>query len=862
VIVERGSNLTRDEARTRARLVTDVVEEVRLDLTGDAEQYHMEAVVRFASPEPGSSTFLDLIAAEVESVEVNGRPAEDAVRDSRIELRDLQAQNEVRVAARVRWSRTGQGFHRFTDPVDDRVYCYTDFEPFDAHRAFACFDQPDIKGEFTFDVLAPSSWVVVSNMPLDGEATDEGDAKRWRFQRTPRMSTYVTAVVAGEWHVATDTTTDIPLGWLCRQSLAKHMQLELPELFEVTKQGFEFYARVFDYPYPFGKYDQVFAPEFNSGAMENVGCVTYNEIYVFRSKVTDSARERRAETILHEMAHMWFGDLVTMRWWDDLWLNETFATFMSVLCQTQATRWRGAWTTFANSEKTWAYYQDQLPSTHPIAADMPDTESIHTNFDGITYAKGASVLRQLVAWVGEEEFLKGLVGYFKRHEYGNADLSDFLTALEESSGRDLHAWSKEWLQTTGVNVLRASFERGGATAYGDGPRAPRFTSFRITQEAPAEHPVLRMHRMAIGLYDATEDGGLERRRRVELDIEGPSTDVPDFVGEAVPDLVLVNDDDLTYARIRLDDRSLDTVVERLGNLRDPLARALCWGAAWDMVRDAETPTRDFMEMVLRNIGAETDIGVVQRIVGQLTSAIIAYGDPANFDTAMERLAAAALSALEAAEPKSDFQLAWARAFASAALGDEHVGVVRGLLDGSRVIDGLQMDTELRWHLVLALAEGGHAGAGEIQAELDRDPTDYGKRYAAQALASRPTAEAKAEAWESITGDRTLTAAMLQAKMRGFQRPGQQDVLRPYVEPYFQQLGPMWEDRTLEIAVAFARNMYPGHLIEQATIDATDRHLDHERVPGPIARTLVEGRDQVQRALRAQECDRAAAVPQG
>ena len=853
--MEQGNNLTRDEARDRAKLVSNVRQHVFLDLTGGDKDYRMETVIGFDAAEGEASTFLDLIALEVESVEVNGEPVDDAAAGARLPLPSLrEGPNQVRVQARVAWSHTGQGFHHFIDPIDERRYAYTDFEPFDAHRAFACFDQPDIKGEFTFEVLAPASWVVVSNMPVDGEAADEDDgvgsaAKRWRFVTTPRMSAYITAVAAGEYHVASDTWGDVPLGWLCRQSLAKHMQPDEAELFEITRQGFDFYSRAFDYPYPFGKYDQVFVPEFNSGAMENVGCVTYNELYIFRSKVTDAARERRAETILHEMAHMWFGDLVTMRWWDDLWLNESFATFMSVLCQTQATRWSSAWTTFANSEKTWAYYQDQLPSTHPIVADMPDTEAIHTNFDGITYAKGASVLRQLVAWVGEEEFLSGLATYFKRHEYGNTDLSDFLTALEESSGRDLHAWSKEWLQTTGVNVLRASFEAGE-----DGT----FTSFKVTQAAPGEHPILRMHRVAVGLYDATGDGGLERRTRVELDIAGPSTDVPDFVGERVPDLVLVNDDDLTYARIRLDDRSLETVVQRLGALRDPLARALCWGAAWDMVRDAEMPTREFLELVLRNIEAETDIGVVQRILGQVTAAIAAYGDPDNLDAARERLASYALGALERAEPSSDVQLAWARAFATAAVGDEHVGVVRGLLDGSRVIEGLEIDTELRWHLLLALAEGGHADADEIQAEFDRDPTDYGRRYSAQALASRPTADAKAEAWDKITGDSTLPMATFQAVMRGFQRPGQQEVLRDYVDPYFRQLAPMWEDRTLEVAVAFARNMYPSHLLELSVVEATDRHLDADRVPGPIARTLVEGRDQLQRALRAQECDRAAA----
>jgi aminopeptidase N len=849
VIVEPGNNLTRDEARRRSALVADLEQRVHLDL-GDGDEYRIETSLRFSCPEPGVATFLDCIAVSVDEVEINGVAlGPEAARDSRIFLPELAAENEVRLSARVAYSHTGQGLHRFRDPVDDRVYCYTDFEPFDAHRCFACFDQPDIKGVFHFEVTAPAEWHVASNMAPAGDPVEQPDGRRrWAFAPTPLVSPYITAVVAGPWHVALDGAGDIPLGLLCRQSLAPYMDGDTDELFEVTRQGFDFFQKAFRYPYPFGKYDQVFVPEFNSGAMENAGCVTFNELYLFRSKVTDAARERRAETILHEMAHMWFGDLVTMRWWDDLWLNESFATFMSVLCQTQATRWRGAWTTFANSEKTWAYYQDQLPSTHPIVADMPDTESIHTNFDGITYAKGASVLRQLVAWVGEEAFLDGIARYFRRHEYGNTDLSDFLTALEESSGRDLHAWAKEWLQTSGVNVLRAAFDLDDAGA---------FSSFRITQQAPPEHPVLRPHRLAVGLYDDA-DGGLVRRTRVELDIAGPSTDVPELVGERMADLVLGNDDDLTYARIRLDPRSLETAVDRLGQVRDTLARALCWGAAWDMVRDAEMPTRDFLTLVLRNIHAETDIGVVQRILGQLAGAIEDYGDPANRDAARQRLADAALEALGAAEPKSDFQLAWARAFASSASRDEHASILFGLLDGSTSFEGLAVDTELRWHLVLSLAESGRAERDVIDAELERDPTDYGRRYAVQALASRPTAEAKAEAWESITTDRTLTNAMLGAHMRGFERPGQDEVLRVFVEPYFERLGPMWEERTLEVAVSFARAMYPIHLIEDATVEATDRYLERGGVPGPINRTVVESRDQVLRAMRARASDTLAA----
>jgi len=846
--VEERNNLTRDEARARAALISDLHYRVDLDLASSDEHYRSEAVIRFRCPEPGSSTFLDLIAESVESAELNGTPLGAGHDGARVHLPNLEAENEVRVVARIPFSHTGVGMHRFTDPVDQRVYTYTDFEPFDAHRVYACFDQPDLKAVFEFSVRAPSEWEVVSNMAPAADPVPDDGARRWTFRPTPRMSTYITCVVAGPYHVVRDRAGGIDLGIYCRQSMAKHLDPE--EFFELTRQGFDFFQRAFDYPYPFGKYDQVMVPEFNSGAMENAGCVTFNESYIFRSKVTDASRERRAETILHEMAHMWFGDLVTMRWWDDLWLNESFASFMAVLSQVKATRFAGGWTTFANSEKTWAYHQDQLPTTHPITADMPDTLSIRNNFDGITYAKGASVLRQLVAWVGEEEFLAGIVAYFKRHQFGNTDLSDFLAALEETSGRDLHAWAKEWLQTAGVNTLRASFD----TRTEDDQDV--FDSFSVVQQTPAEWPILRPHRLAVGLYDRTDEG-LVRRRRVEMDVAGSTTAVPDLVGERVPDLVLVNDDDLAYARIRLDPRSLATVTSHLGDLRDSLARALCWGATWDMVRDAEMPTRDLVTLVLGSIHAEDDIGVVQRILAQLAFAIDLYGDPANREASQLALAEAGLEGLRGAQPGSDFQLAWARAFSSAASTDEHLAVVAGLLDGSESIDGLAVDTELRWHLIGALASAGRATDQVVAAELERDPTDQGRRHAAAVLASRPTERAKREAWDAVTGDDSLSIATMSALMRGFQQPGQTDLLRPFAQPYFEALGPMWENRTLEVALAFARGLYPGLVASDDIVAMTDRYLETGEPPGPVRRTVVEGRDGVVRALRAQARDVAA-----
>ena len=480
------------------------------------------STVRFGCAAPGSSTHLDLTAPAVREITLNDAPVSpDAFDGDRITLTGLAADNVLRVTADCAYSRSGEGLHRFADPADGRVYLYSDLETFDAHRIYACFDQPDMKATYQLAVTAPADWQVVSNMAAESRVPD-GEAVRWHFPATPVMSTYITAVAAGPYHVVRDEHDGIPLGIYCRQSLAEH--LDPDEIFEVTRQGFDFFHSSFGIKYPFGKYDQLFVPEFKEGAMENAGCVTFVEAYIFRSRVTDFAREARAETILHEMAHMWFGDLVTMRWWDDLWLNESFATWAGTLAQAEATRWRSAWTTFAQLYKAWAYRQDQLPSTHPIAADIPDIEAVEVNFDGITYAKGASVLKQLVAYVGRENFLDGVRKYFAAHAWGNATLADLLAALEETSGRDLAAWSEQWLQTAGVNTLRPSYSLDA-----DG----RFSEFAVEQEAAATHPVLRSHRIAIGLYDLTGDG-LVRRQRVETDVAGPRTVIRELAGQPQP----------------------------------------------------------------------------------------------------------------------------------------------------------------------------------------------------------------------------------------------------------------------------------------------------------------------------------------
>ncbi|WP_395511016.1 aminopeptidase N [Streptomyces racemochromogenes] len=837
-----GTNLTREEAQQRAKLLTVDSYEIELDLSGAQEggTFRSATTVRFQSAEAGAGTFIDLVAPAVHEVVLNGEALDVAAvfHDSRIALDGLAAgANELRVVADCAYTNTGEGLHRFVDPVDQQAYLYTQFEVPDARRVFASFEQPDLKATFQFTVTAPEGWTVISNSP-----TPEPKDRVWSFEPTPRISSYITALIVGPYHAVHSTYEGkdgqvVPLGIYCRPSLAEF--LDADAIFDVTRQGFDWFQEKFAYDYPFAKYDQLFVPEFNAGAMENAGAVTIRDQYVFRSKVTDASYEVRAETILHELAHMWFGDLVTMEWWNDLWLNESFATYTSIACQAYAegSKWPHAWTTFANSMKTWAYRQDQLPSTHPIMADIRDLDDVLVNFDGITYAKGASVLKQLVAYVGMDAFFKGVQAYFKAHAFGNTRLSDLLGALEETSGRDLAAWSKAWLETAGINVLRPQIETDA-----DGV----VTSFAVRQEAPAlpagakGEPVLRPHRIAVGLYDL--DGGrLVRTDRIELDIDGELTAVPELVGRARPAVVLLNDDDLSYAKVRLDEVSLANVTAHLGDFTESLPRALCWASAWDMTRDGELATRDYLALVLSGIAKESDIGVVQSLHRQVKLAIDVYADPAWREQGLAVWTEAALEHLRAAEPGSDHQLAWARAFAATARTDAQLDLLAGLLAGTETVEGLVVDTELRWAFLERLAATGRADEAEIAAELERDATAAGERHAETARAARPTAEAKAAAWAAVVESGDLPNAVQEAVIVGFVQSDQRELLAPYAEKYFAVVKDVWDGRSHEIAQQIAVGLYPSLQVSQATLDATDAWLATAEPNAALRRLVSESR---------------------
>jgi aminopeptidase N len=837
------ATLTRTEAAERSRLLRIDSYRVELDLTGDRPTFSSATTVSFRCTTPGAPTFIDLTAVAVGEITLNGAKIEPGNFDGdRIRLQDLGRENELRVAAECSYSLSGEGLHRFTDPVDGAVYLYSNLETSNAHRVYACFDQPDLKASYELSVLAPPGWEVISNMAPDVAGAAAGPARRWHFPASPTMSTYVTAIAAGPYHVARAEHDGIDLGIGCRQSLARY--LDPDEIFEVTRNGFGYFHEAFGVRYQFGKYDQLFVPEFKAGAMENVGCVMIREDYVFRSRVTESRREVRAQTILHEMAHMWFGNLVTMRWWDDLWLSESFATWAGTAAQAEATRWREAWTTFAQFWKALAYQQDQLSSTHPISADIPDVQAVEVNFDGITYAKGAAVLRQLVAYVGRDNFLDGVRGYLAKHSFGNASLSDLLMALEEASGRDLATWSRAWLETAGVNTLAPSFATGA-----DG----RFTSFAVVQGAPVFHPVLRPHRVAIGLYD--RDGGrLTRRLRVEADLSGERTWIPELVGERRPELVMVNDDDLSYAKMTLDDRSLRTLTTGgIGEFTDSLPASLCWAATWEMCRDAEMRARDYVRLVLSGVDSVRDIMVRQIILRQAAEAARRFADPAWRREGLALTSTTVRQLLETAAPGSDFQLAYAQAFGGVASSAEDLDLLAGLLDGARSVEGLPIDTELRWRFLHRLVSRGLAGPAEISAELARDSTDVGQRYAATCRAAIPEPIAKEVAWTEITsGD--LSAAALRAALTGFQDLDQEGLLAPYAARFFDVVAAIWQEWTPTMAQQFVQAAYPISVITHEAIDAADSFIENANPAPALRRLLAEGRDDTERALRCRQRD--------
>lgn len=844
-----GENLTRTEATERAASIHVESYKVEIDLTGGPDYFGTTTRVKFSAKQ-GSVSFIDAITNTVYSVVLNGEVLDPAkVSDGiRIQLPNLSAENELVVVAQGKYTNTGEGLHRFVDPVDGEAYLYTQFEVPDSRRMFAVFEQPDLKATFAFNITAPSYWKVVSNSATPEPHELREGVSVWNFEPTPRISSYITALIAGPYvevndHLTSSSGKVVPLGVFCRKSLSEHLDAEY--IFEKTKQGFAFFETQFGVAYPFEKYDQLFVPEFNAGAMENAGAVTFTETYVFRSKVTDATRERRVVTILHELAHMWFGDLVTMRWWNDLWLNESFAEYASTLATQEATEWHGAWATFASLEKSWAYRQDQLPSTHPIVAEINDLEDVQVNFDGITYAKGASVLKQLVAWVGQEPFMRGVSAYFKKHAYKNTELADLLRELEAESGRDLSEWSKLWLETAGVNLLIPQITEADGV----------IQSFSILQSAISDYPYLRPHRLAVGFYDEVA-GKLIRTERVELDVQGANTDVPELVGKKRPALVLLNDDDLSYAKIRLDDRSYETALQSLSKIEDPLARALVWGSVWDATRDGEATASDFIQLVLGHIADESESTTMMTLLRQMLTVANFYTEERNRLSSQLKVAEGLWNLAQYAKAGSDAQLQFVKFFAQFARSDAQLDTISHLLSGKAQLDGLEIDTDLRWELLTSLSVGGKVSKDRIDTELEADNTANGQKAHAAAIAALPDPKAKQEMFNKLVDTDQMSNALVNSASLAFGRVLNTGILEPFVDQYFDKVLSIWENKSYHMAEYLLVNLYPLALVNEALANQTEEFLKKSELDAKPAlkRIIVENLAGVQRALVAQKRD--------
>ncbi len=833
--------LTRVEAEARAARVRHVSYDLHINMTRGAATYQGDVTVHF-DVDPGDPLFLDFRGKQIERLEVNGQTLAPDWNGVRLALPEavLRPHTVVRVVYENAYDHTGDGLHQFIDPEDGQEYVYTNFEPFDAHRLFPCFDQPDIKATYALTVTAPAEWQVISNSrQVHGEPTDDGRVTR-RFERTKPFSTYLFALVAGPYHVVRDTYRDIPLGLFCRKSLVKYFDAD--ELFLLTKQGLAFYEDFFGYPYPFGKYDQVFVPEFNAGAMENVACVTYNERHIFRDPPTDNQRQNRAETLLHEMAHMWFGDLVTMRWWNDLWLNESFATYMAYLALVSATRFTRAWTDFNAGMKAWAYRQDQLVTTHPIAGSVEDTDQTFLNFDGITYGKGAAVLKQLAAAIGPEAFRAGMRRYFQRYAFGNATLAQFLDALQEGSGRDLHAWARLWLETASLNTLSVDWQQENG----------RITRLRVLQTAPEEYPVLRPHHIEIALGREAPDGRVAVEA-LPADVDGPETDVPTAVGRPAPRFVFPNHNDLTYAKVNLDPVSLAYVREHLDGIEDPLLRQLLWSALWDMVRDQQLKSTDFITLACEKVHHETDLELVEAIIARCQGALARYVPDDRRREMFHRFFTAAWQALRTAPP-GDAQIIWARALIAAAQPGEDLDLVIALADGRESVPGLSVDQEMRWEIVAKCMAYAVPDARErLAAERQRDPSDRGQRAALRAEVSAPDPAVKAAAWERFHGEGYGSLYLTAAAMSGFHWYAQRDLLAPYVEAFFERVFGIFETRDKEFAQTYFVHLFPGYRVERPVLTRSERLLAEVGERNTLLRRMLrEANDDLLRAIRCRE----------
>jgi len=826
------ANLTRLEAGARSALIDVTGYLLELDLDQGATTFESSSTVRFRCAEPGASTFLDVKPQLLHRATLNGVEIDRSGFDGeRIALTGLAAENEVVVTATMRYSNDGQGLHRAVDPADDRHYVYGHSFLDAAPRVFACFDQPDLKAPYDVRVTAPAEWIVLGN----GAATRTGQGG-WALATTKPLATYFFTVCAGPYVSVLAEHDGIPLGVHARASLREPLERQAEQMLTITRQSFDYYHSLFAIRYPFGEYHQVFVPEFNAGAMENPGCVTLRDQYVFRGATTHDEVLTRSSTISHEMAHMWFGDLVTMRWWDDLWLNESFAEYMAHRTLDEATEFTDSWVDFSMARKPWGYAAERTPSTHPVAGSpAPDAQSALQNFDGISYAKGAATLRQLIAYIGDAAFIAGIGDYLRSHAYGNAALADFLGAMERASGKDLQGWADAWLRTAGLDAISVQ------TAMDQGS----VTSATVRRIPPAAYPADRPHSFDVaGFSSGTEVF------RVVTTLERDETALPELEGKRATNMVIPNAADLTWANIKLDAATVAAAPTELSAVPQAQARAVVWTALIDGVALTEIDPRQLLAVLATSWAGESSESIINRVGLQMSMRIIPQFIPESEQSgAYAVMAKAAASMLAQSEPGSSRALVAARYVAISSADED---LLRRWASGEQLPKGLDGDSDFRWLVLGSLARRGAIGPAEIDAALDQDHTMQGSLKSLQAKASAPDASAKEWAWEQITGEHGRSNYELNALATGFWEASDQDVLRPYVARYFSDV-PALAGRVGEDALArVAALAYPSRVVEASTAEQSAAALQRSDLTASVRRAIVDADSQLREALASRD----------
>jgi aminopeptidase N len=818
-------SLTRAEAVSRAALLTVHDYSISIDVTTGPDTFRSTTVVRFAAA-PESATFIEVRPVTLHRVLLNGAPVDvAALHDGRLPLTGLAAENELVVSGEFPYSHECAGLHRYVDPADGNVYLYAQSAPNDAPAWFACFDQPDLKAPFTFSVTTPVDWQVIGT----GQGNQAGPG-RWDLAPTPPLPTYLAAIIAGPYHSLTDFHSGITFGLYARASLASELKANAEEIFDITRRCLDEYLRLFGVDYPFGKYDQAFVPEFSNIAMENPAIVLIRDHQLYRGTATEREREDRAVTIAHEMSHMWFGNLVTMRWWDDLWLNEAFGDYMGHRVPAAVTSFRGTLTTFSALRKGLAYAADQRPSTHPLSADAPDVATGLSHFDHISYFKGSAVIRQLATLIGEEALQNGLRRYIKRHAYGNADYGDFLAALADSNQVDLPSWAQTWLRESNVDTLEPEIAVDGG----------RITAAAIVQSAPASHPVLRPHTLNVGLYGAAP-------AVVRVTVDGPRTELPELVGRPAPRFLLLNDDDLAYAKVRLHPQSLAALPAELPGLSS-VNQAMIWCALLQEVRDAVLPAAQYLELVSRLLSPQTAVPILTEVLRQAQAEVIdRFLPPAHHAAALARLADLCRVILAGAEASDQSRLIVFRALIGASA---ETAELRNWLAGRDLPAAIAPDSELAWLIRFRLAQLGELSETEIRVAYDADRSIQGEQFLAKCQAARPDPAAKHAAWQAITTDPGRSNFSVWALAEGFWQPSQAGLTAPYVSRFFADLPGADRVRGDQVMPMLTQWLYPRYAASPDTLAHADALLGRGELSVPVRRKVVDSTDDLRRVVRA------------